>query len=152
MSRLCLWQPCLGHILSQIKLHNEYFMGSWTDPRESPLFWDHRLLQSPHQWAFSFPLSSSDRINYIKPYCRATDGQRRAHKKMHYPFLKRAAVNTTDFNALVSPAAVALWMFLLIASLHIPPTTFPPSLSLSLLPSLACVHRAALCWAQGIQM
>jgi len=58
---------------------------------------------------------------------------------MHYPFLKNAAVNKADFNALLSHAAVALWLFLLIAFLYIPPTTFPLSLSLSLPPPISCL-------------
>ena len=134
--KYCLWQPCLWHILSQIKLHNEYFMASWTDPRESPLFWDHRLLQSPDQWAFSLHSFLRKDLSILN-HTAGQQTDKEEHKNMHFPFLKRAAVNTTDFNALLSHAAVALWIFFLIASLHIPPTTFPPSHSLS--PPISCL-------------
>lgn len=103
-----------------------------------------KVLSSEH----SAPPFSSARINCVKPHCRATDGQRWAQKPCTTLFLREAAVNTTDFNALLSHA---LWIFLLTAPLHIPPTTFPPSLSLSshLLPGctlpLYAEHKAYRC-------
>lgn len=62
-----------------------------------------KVLTSEHS---SSPFSP-DRTNYIKPHCGATDGQKRAQKNA-LPFLRRVPVNTTDFNALLSHAAVAL--------------------------------------------
>lgn len=92
--------------------------------------------KAPDLWAFVSPFSS-DRMDYINTHCRATDGQRRAQKKAA-PFLRSVPVNTTDFYAFLCHAAVAPWIFLLIASLHIPPTTFPLS------PPISC--PCALCF------
>lgn len=116
---VCLWQCFFGRALSQIKLHNEYFMGSWTDPRESPFFCDYGLL--------SWPLSLWCLLCQEKKK-KCTTGQLWEMKNTKpCPFLSRIA--NLHLNGFLFRAAVALWIFLVIASLHIPPT----SLYLSLL-------------------
>lgn len=112
-------------------------MGSWTDPREKPLFWGHRqcTVLSIHPSFFFSP----DRITKWNHTAGQQTTDREEHKNAP-PCLCRAAVNTQDFSALLSHAAVALWIFLLLASLHIPPTTAPTpprSLTLSLSPSIS---------------
>lgn len=113
---LCLWQCFFGRTLSQMKLHNEYFMGSWTDPRESPFFCDYGLLS----WPLSLQcLLCHERKNYTTGQLSDTGDTKLC------TFLSRTV--NLHLNEILFHAAVALNI-----SSH-SSSPYPSHLSLSLL-------------------
>lgn len=154
---LCLWQCFFGRTLSQMKLHNEYFMGSWTDPRESPFFCDYGLLS----WPLSLQcLLCHETKNYTTGQLSDTWNtkmctflSRIVNLYLHEILFHAAvALNICSHSSSPYPSHLSLSLFLLSLSLILPLSLTPPPLFSCLcapcLFTLCITYRdASLIWA-----